>query len=242
MASTSVKQTKITDHQGKCRDCGALLSRSETIVEYWNYSEYNGSTGRTISEKGISSIDVNAGICMECQAKKLRKKLGNELKEAKENGNGAPGTVDVYLCGLGIFVSLLALLLKATRVDEYGLPVPFINVWFFIWLALGLISIIGLPFAIARKKRLCSEAISRIEEELNLDDSDLLSKYAVVDGVPYMKIVWDDYIVKNARGQGGLVYVSELMKMGSPEEIAKKLHLPQDLSSVLYMTALQYSS
>ena len=165
MSNVVPRVAKVTDHQARCRDCGARLSQPETIITYWDYVTQDGMSGTKITEKGISSIDINAGLCDDCLAKKLRKELDTRSFAAKTQDTGAPGTGAVALCWIGIFVFALLLLLKVTKLDEYGRPAPIFTVWFFIFAAGLLASIIGLPIAISRRKKLCSQAVSTIEED-----------------------------------------------------------------------------
>jgi hypothetical protein len=242
MSNVVPRVAKVTDHQARCRDCGVRLSQPETIITYWDYVTQDGMSGTKITEKGISSIDINAGLCDDCLAKKLRKELDTRSFAAKTQDTGAPGTGAVALCWIGIFVFTLLLLLKVTKLDEYGRPAPIFTVWFFIFAAGLLASIIGLPIAISRRKKLCSQAVSTIEEDLKLSDGQLLTKYAIMDGYPFAKKAWSDYmVIQMMRGQGGIVYASEILKMGPVEEIMKKLHVQKDVALQLLSAAQSYS-
>lgn len=241
MGKTITRSAKVIDHLGICRDCDTSLTQPETIITYWDSVSGDGMNGRRISERGISKIDMNAGICQKCQVKHLRKELEQAQFKATSKDNGAPGTEGIVFCWIGLFVSLLALGLKATRVDEYGLPMPFITPMFFIWAGLGLISLICLPIMYARRNRLCKGAVSTIDEDLKLNDEALFSKYGIKNGTPYMKWVWNNYVMQQSiQHKGGLVYVSELLHMGSPDEISKQLHVSREVAEQLFNAARQY--
>ncbi len=218
MGSKSVRYAKVTDHHGLCRECGSQLTQPETILTYWDYVSNNGMNGRRTVEKGISSIDVNAGICDNCQVKYIRNELEKEQNAAiNKDAAKAPGSGIIALCWIGLFISFLALGLKATRLDEYGQSMPFITPSFFIWAGLGLICLIALPFMYVRRKRLCEEAITTINDIKTQDDATLLSKYRLKDNIPIMKWIWNRYVMQQfIQRKGGLVYTSELLQMGSP--------------------------
>ena len=243
MAATSIKTAEVQDYHGKCRDCGAPLANPETIITYWDSVSSDGMNGIRTSEKGISEIAVNAGLCESCLSKQLRKRLEQKSFEAKKQDTNAPGTGAVALCAIGIFVFSLALLLKLTRVDEFGNPMPFITTWFYIWASLDILCIIGLPIAVARRKKLCKNEVSSIGEDLSLSDKELLSKYSLMNGVPFMKIAWNDYVMKQfLRGHGGLAYASELKRCGSVEAVSKAFHVGKDVAANLLSAASQYGS
>lgn len=237
MASTTTKVAKVTDYHGKCKECGASLVWPETIITWWDHVSSDGSSGKRINEKGISRIDLNAGVCDACQVKMLRR----ELNKIASNTDNPSGLGAVLACVIGLSVSALALLLKATRVDQFGQQLPFIKPWFYIWAALGVICLVGLPVAIARRKRLCGNDAATASEDLKLDDKALLAKYSVKDGVPYMKWAWSDYMVKQSKtGSGGLVYASEMLRMGSPEVVSRELGIRSETAAYLLDAARQY--
>lgn len=237
MANTFMRTAKVTDYHGKCKDCGTSLKKTETIISYWNYTSCQD--GRTrISEKGIDAIDVNAGICEACQAKRIRKMLEAKEKKAKNLDTTAPGGTTVIWLGIGIFVFTLLLLGRLTRTDEFGNALPVITTWFYIWAGLDLGCVIGLPITIIRKKRLCGKEAASIGSELQLSDSELLEKYKVMNGVPFLKTAWNEYMMTHTGG--GLLYASELMNMGSCEKVSKALKVPTDLAADLLAAASQY--
>lgn len=239
MAVTQTKRAKLTDHHGRCRDCGAALHRTETIITYWDYSE--SVEGRTVSEKGISEIDVHAGICENCQVRKMRKRLENRQRNAQGDVSNAPGGSAVIGLGIGIFVFTLFLLLKLTRVDEFGNAMPYFTTWFYIWAAADLACVIALPIARRRSRKLCRKELSAVGEELKLSDGELFSRYAAADGKPFMKLAWSEYMIEGSgRGKGGLAYASELLQMGTAEKIAKTLRVDKDLAAQLLSAAYTY--
>ena len=242
MANTTVRAAKVVDHHGKCRDCGAQLARPETIITYWNYVSADGMSGKRISEKGISKIDVNAGICEACQKKRLRAELEKKRTAIQKNDDFGPGCAPVALFAVGVFAFTLALILKATRTDGYGNPMPILTTWFYIWAGLDAACILGLIVAIPRMNRLAKAKEATLGDDLKLSDEALFAKYGVKDGVPYMKWAWSDFMVNQSKQRkGGLVYASELLEMGSAEEVARQLSQPEDLALDLYHAAKEYS-
>lgn len=241
MASTTVRAAKVVDHHGKCRDCGAALAKPETIITYWNSASADGMSGTRISEKGISKIDVNAGICEACQVKRLRAELEKKRAAIQKNDSFGPGCAPVALFAAGVFAFTLALILKVTRTDGYGNPIPILTTWFYIWAALDAVCILGLIVAIPRMNRLARAEESTLGDDLKRSDGELFAKYGVRDGVPYMKWAWSDYVVRQSlQRKGGLVYASELLEMGSAEEVARQLKQPEDLALNLYLAAREY--
>lgn len=243
MKKSWTESAKITDHHGKCRDCGAGLARPETLIHYWNSASYDGMSATRTGVRGIEAVDINAGLCEACQAKDLRARLKQQHARAEKGEDAASGAYAPIGFGMGIFVFTLILLLKALRVDEFGNSLPLITPWFFVWLALDLICIIGLPISIARRNRLSGATISKIDRDLTLSDRELLAKYRDSFDVPYMKIAWGYAAVNGVSNAGdGIAYVSELLALGSPEAISQKLRLSRDLSAYLYQAALQFKS
>ena len=244
MATKIENNAKVVDRCGKCRDCEAQLAQPETIITFYNHcnsQSYTRTGTTTTTVNGISRIDLNAGLCDVCLVKKLRTKLEREQKQAETKDNGSPGFAAMTLCILGLFIAGLALGIKATRVDSYGKPLPFISTTFYIWATLGLASLIGLPISIVRWNRLCRETAARINEDLKLDDTALLGKYSIKDGIPFSKWAWNDGIMQLYKDhqKAGLAYASELLQMGSPEVIAKKMMIHQDVAESLLNVARQ---
>lgn len=241
MARTTVQAAKVTDHHGQCRDCGAPLARPETIITYWNYVDADGMSGTRTSEKGISEVDVNAGICEACQKKRLRTELEKKQTALQKNDSYGPGCAPVALFATGVFMFTIALIMKVTQTDGYGNSMPIFTTWFYIWAALDAVCVLGLIIAVPRMNRLAKAEVARLGNDLKLSDDELLSKYGVKDGIPYMKWAWSDYMVQQSKQRkGGLIYASELLEMGSAEEVAKQLKEPNDLALNLYLAALQY--
>ena len=197
--------------------------------------------GTSISEKGISKIDVNAGICEACQVKKLRSELERKQTAIQKNDSISPGCGTMAFFAVGIIVFTLALIMKVTRTDGYGNQMPIFTTWFYIWATLDAICILGLPIAIARMNKLAKAEKATVENDLKLSDGELFAKYSIKDGIPYMKWAWNDYVVQQSKlRKGGLVYASELLEMGSAEAVARQMRQPEDLAFNLYLAASRY--
>ena len=75
-----------------------------------------------------------------------------------------------------------------------------------------------------------------------MNDAALLSKYGIKDGTPYMKWAWNGYAMEQFKqGKGGLVYVSELLKMGSPESVSRNCRVSRETAAYLLEAARYYA-
>ncbi|MBQ4192834.1 MAG: hypothetical protein II650_01135 [Clostridia bacterium] len=221
-------KTSVEDWKGKCAICGDALEHTETFL---NYVEGGNTDGRTSTfSRGIWSIDDNAGVCDTCLKKHLRKSVEEAFKRDETGFSG------VFLCGVGIFLSVLAFLIVLVNHDGK------LNILSYVLIAATIAFIIGCIICNKHYDKLQNSKEDRMKAELSLSDEELLEKYNKDNA--YLKIAFHYPHGFYPQGVNQIICkrtdsptVSEILKLGSVEEIAKKIGVSTTLAEQLLNTA-----